>query len=127
MKRTAQSEAPRLSADLALSSDDIQYLPEYTRVDVTVHNLGSQPARGISVTLYDGDREIGRQRIPGIEAPLGFDPKTVRVGFRFTPARASHTFKVVVDSAVPEITKRNNTIVVERATPSAPPKQHATP
>jgi hypothetical protein len=127
MKRTAQSEVPRLSADLALSSDDVQYLPEYGRVDITVHNLGSMPARGISVTLYDGDREIGRQRIPGIEAPLGFDPKTVRVGFRFTPERTSHTFKVVVDSAAPEITKRNNTIVVERATPSAPLKQHATP
>jgi hypothetical protein len=127
MKRTAQGEAPRLSADLALSSDDVQYLPEYARVDVTVHNLGSEPARGISVTLYDGDREIGRQRVPGIEAPLGFDPKTVRVGFRFTPARTSHTFRVIVDSVVPEITKRNNTIEVERETPTAPLKQHATP
>ena len=96
---------------------------------MTVHNLGSAPARDAWVVLYDGEREVGREQIPRIEAPLRFDPSTVRVGFRFKPARSVHTFRVVLDpdDRIPEITKRNNTVTVERPTPTVPRKQHASP
>ena len=91
--------------------------------------VGSAPARGVWVVLFDGDREVGRQRIPGIEAPLGFDPRTVRVGFPFRPVKKSHQLRVALDpdETLKEITRRNNSVAVECDTPTVPPKQHSSP
>jgi hypothetical protein len=81
------------------------------------------------VDLYAGERRVGRLRIPGLEPPLRFDPSTVRLGFDFVPERPSAAFRVVVDpeNAIAEITERNNTVTVERPTPTVPRRQHSSP
>src|SRR5262249_37480224 len=41
------SEKPLL-ADLAVSSADIQFRPEFQKIDVAVHNIGAAPARNLT-------------------------------------------------------------------------------
>lgn len=130
MRRTRAGATTRtLAPDLALSPEDIRFVAEYRRIDVTVHNVGSAAARGIRVLLYDGDVQIGSQTIPNIEAPHDLDAKTVRVGFGFVPRQKQHTLKAVVDpdGRIKEINESNNVAVAERATPLVPPKQHSSP
>jgi hypothetical protein len=126
---TRASEAParRLVSDLALSSADVRFIPEYHRLDVSVHNIGAAAARRVVVALMEGGREVGRQVIPNIEAPVDLDPKVVRVGFEFTPTRPRHAFTVVIDpdGTIEELTDRNNRVTVEIDTPAAPRKQHS--
>lgn len=40
-----------LAADLAVSPRNIQFIPEYRRVEVTVHNIGAIPARSLEVAI----------------------------------------------------------------------------
>jgi hypothetical protein len=116
-----------LAADVALSPEDIRFLPEYSRVDVTIHNIGSVSAQNIGVTLFEGGKEVGHEVIPNLEAPLDLDPKTVKVSFQFVPREESHKFTVVVNTpeSVEEITKVNNTAVAEVKTPKVRRKQHS--
>lgn len=118
-----------LAADLALSPQDIQFIPEYRRVDVTVHNIGAIPARSLEVALYEADRLVGRQLVPGVQAPDGLLPATVRVGFPFTPQSPRGKFRAVVDAAngISEISKRNNEAQVDLDTPLVGKKRHAHP
>ena len=118
-----------LAADLALSPQDIQFIPEYRRVDVTVHNIGAIPARSLEVALYEADRLVGRQLVPGVQAPDGLLPATVRVGFPFIPNSPRGRFRAVVDAAngIPEISERNNDAQADIETPLVGKKRHAHP
>jgi len=125
--RTTGTSKQRLVSDLSLSSADVRFVPEYHRLDVTVHNIGAAAARKIVVILMEGGREVGRQVIPNIEAPVDLDPKVVRIGFEFTPAKPRHAFTVVIDpdGKIEELTDRNNRVTVEIDTPAVPRKQHS--
>ena len=118
-----------LAADLALSPDDIQFIAEYRRVDVTVHNIGAIPARSLEVALYEAGRLVGRQLVPGVQAPDGLLPATVRVGFPFIPKSLRGRFRAVVDAAngIPEISERNNEAQADLDTPLVGKKRHAHP
>jgi hypothetical protein len=130
VRKTREVASPRvLLPDLALSPEDIRFVAEYQRVDVTVHNVGSAAARGARVLLYDGDLQMGSQTIPNIDAPLNLDPKSVRVGFHFVPSRTRHTLKAVIDhdGRIKEINESNNSAVADCATPKVPRRQHSSP
>ncbi len=74
---------------------------------VTVHNIGSAPARRIAVDVLDGDRLVERRIIPEIAAPLDLAPKKFDIRFDL---RGHSWTKVVVDprGAIPELFKGNN-------------------
>ncbi len=118
-----------LASDLAVSPNDIQFIPEYRRVDVTVHNIGALPARSLEVALYEADRVVGRQLVPRVQAPDALVPATVRVGFPFIPESPRGRFRVVVDAAntIPEISERNNEARADLDTPLVGKKRHAHP
>lgn len=118
-----------LAADLAVSPRDIQFIPEYRRVDVTVHNIGAIPARSLEVALYEADRLVGRQLVPGVQAPDALLPAAVRVGFPFTPKSPRGKFRAVVDATngIPEISERNNEAQADLDTPLVGKKRHAHP
>ena len=118
-----------LAADLAVSPRDIEFIPEYRRVDVTVHNIGAIPARSVEVALYEADRVVGRQLVPGVQAPDALLPATVRVGFPFIPKSPRGKFRAVVDAAngIPEISERNNEAQADLDTPLVGKKRHAHP
>jgi hypothetical protein len=117
------------ASDLGLAASDIRFVPEYRRVDVTVHNVGSERARGVTVALFARDKEVGRVRIPNIEAPLDLDPKSVRVSFAFQPAGDTEELTAVVDPAgeIEEITKLNNRATAVCDTRLGVRKSHAHP
>lgn len=117
--RVSDFQGRALFPDLALSSEDVAYNASMRTVEVSVHNIGGARAKGVSVILLDGEREIGRTRIPNIEAPLDLDPKIVRVGFRFEPSSTSHALTAVVEleNGKPEITKVNNKVTLKVDTP----------
>ena len=118
-----------LAADLAVSPRDIQFVPEYRRVDVTVHNIGAIPARSLEVALYEADQVVGRQLVPGVQAPDALLPATVRVSFPFVPKSPRGRFRAVVDVAdgIPEISERNNEAQADLDTPLVGKKRHAHP
>lgn len=118
-----------LAPDLALSPGDISFLPEYRRVDVTVHNVGAKAARSFAIALYSGDRLVGRKRVPYLPAPDALVPSTVRIGFPFVPEASKAQFRVAIDEegAIDEIAERNNAAEVELATPLRQRKVHAHP
>ena len=118
-----------LAADLAVSPRDIEFIPEYRRVDVTVHNIGAIPARSLEVALYEADRVVGRQLVPSVQAPGALLPATVRVSFPFVPKSPRGKFRAVVDAAngIEEISERNNEADADRETPLVGKKRHAHP
>ncbi len=117
------------SADLGLSRRDVVFVPQYRRVEVTIHNVGSKGASGVEVALLEGKTEVGRQTIPHIAAPLDLDPKSVRIHFGFLPTKPKHAFTVIVDPAdsIKEITDRNNRLQVTLETPLKARKRHSHP
>ena len=128
--RWESGEANRsLAPDLAVSPSDIQFIPHYRRVDVTVHNIGALPGRSSEVVLYEGDRVVGRQILPNVQAPDALVPATVRVGFPFTPESPRGRFRVVVDAAagIAEISERNNEAEADLDTPLVGKRRHAHP
>ena len=104
-------------------------MPEYRRVDVTVHNIGAEAARGFDVVLLAGDEEVGRQSVPNVSPPGSLEPSTVRLGFPFTPAKGESEFTAVIDVAnhVDEITEINNRTTTAIETPLVRKRRHAHP
>ncbi len=129
LERKAGVAQRGLTPDVALSAEDMFFNPPYRRVEVTVHNIGSEPARDVLVVLLSEGQEIGRVRIPHIAAPLDLDPKTVRVSFAVQPTGQKRRFTVRLDpeGAIQEITKRNNEVSVDLDLKQVPAIQHSSP
>ncbi len=104
-------------------------MPEYQRIDVTIHNVGSLAANSFDVSVYRDEELVGRGDVPSLPAPSSLVPATVRVGFPSTPAERSGRFRAVLDEGgqLPEITERTNSAEAEIGTPSVPKKRHAQP
>ncbi len=111
-----RGRGPELAPDPGLSADDIRYIEARRLILARIHNVGSLPVRAVRVAAYDGDPQnggtpIGTSFIPSIEAPISLEPKTVTVGFPWTPSRESHEIYVVIDpddEIKDEITTFNN-------------------
>ncbi len=127
-KQSGESSNP-LAPDLALTRDDVRFVPEYRRVEVTVHNIGAHTALDFEIALYLGGREIGRHTAPHLAAPTELMPQTIRVGFEYVPKTPQATLTVVLDpdDSVDEITERNNRATLTLSTPLVERKRHAHP
>jgi len=115
VSRLSRGAHTKLLPDLGISREDVIFSASSEQLIVKVHNVGSQPARDADVIVYDGDpaaggKEIGRQTIPHIAAPIDLDPKMVRQGFPYDMEGREHTIYAVVDpeGAIDEITEVNN-------------------
>ncbi|MBN1421655.1 MAG: hypothetical protein JXP34_22975 [Planctomycetes bacterium] len=90
-------------ADLAVSWDE--------KAGITVHNIGAKEARAIAVAVVRDGREVAREAIPSIEAPLDLLPRRVSIALA---ARPGDRIVVDPDGKIPEISEENNIVVVPR-------------
>jgi hypothetical protein len=126
-----------MAPDPGLSPEDIRYaeLRVGGYILARIHNVGSKPVRGVKVAAYDGDPKaggvlIGTSVIPNIEPPNDLEPRTVTVGFKWTPSEELHEIYIVVDpddEMAEEITTFNNvahaTLPKEEEAPPVKKKQ----
>jgi len=89
---------------------------------VKVHNVGGGAAKDVAVRAATATgREIGRQTIPRLEAPLDLNPRSVTLTFGETPAE---DIIVSVDpaGAIAELNELNNSVVVRGQKPKGEAK-----
>jgi len=117
---------PELLPDLGLSEVDIAFDSETGLLEATVHNVGSQTARNITVHVYQGfsaeGNPIATTQIQEIEAPIDLVPKFVTIQIPLSELHwqtsASHPntgFSVVLDpeNQIEENCEQNNTAVLQ--------------
>jgi len=129
MRKIGQSGGTVLAPDVAISAEDIRFVPEHHRVEVMVHNVGASAARNVVVSLCEGDHEIAREIIPNVEAPMQLDPQVVRISFPFNARSETARLRVVLDpdGQIEEITKRNNQAERVCDTPAVSLRRHSSP
>jgi hypothetical protein len=129
LERQGPISPRRLAADLAIGKEDVVFVPHFHRIDVTVHNIGSEAARGVVVALETAGEELGRVLIPHIAAPVNLETQTVRVSFPVKPTGDRQEFTVRLDpeDTITEITDRNNQVSVELELPVTPRRRHSDP
>jgi len=82
---------------------------------VKIHNIGAKSARKFTVTAYEGAgetrNEIGKQTVPHLEWPQGFQSATLTVGFPYVPDHSREIITIVINEGQPfeEICQTNNT------------------
>ena len=100
--------------DLSLWEGDIEYGEGKGYLTVRVHNTGTAPAENVTVALYEGTpeegRQLGRATISHLDWPSSLTPQTIKLGWRYSPNKVDGLFTAVVDpeSAVAEISESNN-------------------
>ncbi len=112
----ADPSGSTLLPDPAISADDVVLQPGGA-VQVTVHNVGSAAASGVSLELYQNGVMLASGSVPAIEAPLDLTARSVTVSLSCTPSDAPLT--VVLQSTAEEVTQVNNQVIV---TPKPQPK-----
>lgn len=106
-------ERPGKLADLAIDPWDATW--ENNKVAATVHNIGNEAGKNVTVRLYDGEKIIGEKTIDNIAAPTDFVPKRVKV--EFSNVDYSRNLKVVIDPSndIQEILEVNNSAFVKKS------------
>lgn len=106
-------EKPVRLADLVIDPWDAIW--ENNDVVATVHNIGNDAGKNITVRLYDGENIIGEKTISDIAAPTDFVPK--RTKLEFNNVNFSRNLKVVVDplNEIREILEVNNSVIVRKS------------
>jgi hypothetical protein len=131
IRRLSPGSRRALLADAAVTAEDVQFRPEFERIDVAVHNIGAAAARRVTVALLNEDgKELGRQTIPHLPAALDLNPQVVRVGFPVNfagAARRKFTAVVDPDHHLSEITTVNNRATAVCPDKLAPRKIHSNP
>jgi len=129
--RVATGPKPGLLPDLAVTTSDIEFRSEFNKIDVSVHNIGAVSADDATVLLFDdANREIGRQSIPHLSAPIQMDPQIVRVAFPMDLSKVlgrSFTVRIDTSDGVKEITKLNNQAIATCPLRLPPRKIHSHP
>jgi len=98
-------------ADLALSPSEV--VLDGRTLRGTAHNIGSQAAEAVIAIFDDRGRELVRQRLGTLEAPVDLMPR--RLSFALTlpePAGKGWTVRLDPDDTVAEILETNNSVVV---------------
>ena len=101
----------------AVQTRDIFYDKATDRLKVVVHNIGSAPAKNVTVRFEDPDGTLLIQRtIAHLDAPLDLQPKTAVVWMPQPTLLPVNRIVVRIDpdNQVEEITKENNRIAWER-------------
>ena len=99
--------------DLVVSTGSIVLTPpaprdgEAVSIDVTVQNGGEQEATGVTVTLYEGNTEVGSEIVDTLAANC-----QTKVSFAFdtTAKSGAHEIRVLVDpnNTISELSETNN-------------------
>ncbi|MHC4548751.1 MAG: hypothetical protein ACYTEZ_08225 [Planctomycetota bacterium] len=127
IRQTAPPPGPvALPPDLAVAPRDVRFSASRSELTVRVHNVGSAPATGVTVTVHEGldatGPVIGSGTIPSIEAPTDLVPRSQTLQVAYAPASLPVLVTVVVDP-IQEITHRNNVVTarVGGPAPDLPP------
>jgi hypothetical protein len=102
----------RLRADLALSPRGVKVTG--SQIAGQVHNIGSRDAAEVVIAVIDADgREVARQSLGALPAPLDLQPRSLPFQLTMTSA-IKPGWRLVVDpqDQVAEITEINNTIAL---------------
>lgn len=100
--------------DLGISREDISVRGR--EMTVTVHSVGGAAAPAAALVVRDAaGRELGRGRVPALQAPLDLKPRTARVRVSLPAAAnlAGATVSVELSGGVREITPLNNRVVLQ--------------
>jgi len=101
--------------DLGISDEDVFWLSE-RELAVRVHNIGSEAARNVRVSVSsvggEAKEKVGEAVISHLNAPLSLDPQTRLVSFLIEPELREHMLLVAIDpdDEIYEITERNNVL-----------------
>jgi hypothetical protein len=104
---------PEQLPDLAVGDGDIFYDKPTDRLKVVVHNLGSAPAKDVTVRFEDLDGNLLlRRTIVHLDAPLDLQPKTAVVCLPQPTLLPVDRIVVRIDpdERIQEITRENNRI-----------------
>jgi hypothetical protein len=96
--------------DLALSAEDVQLSPDRRTVTVTIHNIGSAPAKDAEVVVLTSDgKGLGSGQIKELASPDDLVAKVVRVEIPLSRP-APEQWRLVLDPTrkLDEITLENN-------------------
>jgi hypothetical protein len=116
-KQVQAQPRPQRLADLAVGDGDIAYDKATDRLKVTIHNIGSAPAKDVTVRFEDPDGNLlYLQTIALLEAPLDLRPKTVVAWMPQPTLHPVSRIVVRIDPAqrIEEITRENNHIIWKR-------------
>ncbi|MFB3854846.1 MAG: LamG-like jellyroll fold domain-containing protein [Vicinamibacterales bacterium] len=99
--------------DLGISEDDVE--SDGKTMTVTVHGVGALAAPASQLVLRDGaGRTLAAANIPPLGAPIDLVPRTARVQLHLAPGvnLTGASITVEVPGGVPEITRRNNRVIL---------------
>ena len=114
LRQTKPAPAREALADLAVASQEIKYSIWTRELQVVVHNIGTCPAKRISVKVFVGEtsnrRKIGARTVPHLSWPENFLPQKLMIGFPYVPAESHERISVIVDAEnrIPELLEKNN-------------------
>lgn len=114
LKQTRQLEDISSRPDLALSPLDLKR--DRGKISAKVHNIGGSDAAQVVIALVDASgKEIRRQTLAALAAPLDLVPKMVDFTFDGLPENAAG-WSIVVDpdKKVPEVYEGNNRLVIAK-------------
>lgn len=94
--------------DLGIGPTDVEW--SESELTLTLHNLGSVDAPPSAVALMRGDREIDRQKLPAIPAPIDLEPSVRQVHFPLPEQPGEVSVVVNPDGDFREITRVNNVL-----------------
>lgn len=104
---------PEHRPDLGIGADDV--VRKGNRLSVTVHSLGSVAAPAGTVTLETAEgRVLATADVPPLAAPTDLVAKTATVSLN-VPADAPEVLHVRVSTGQPEVTRRNDVVVLDGA------------
>ncbi|WP_395334791.1 hypothetical protein WBP06_24270 [Novosphingobium sp. BL-8H] len=104
---------PEHRPDLGIGDDDV--IRKGSRLSVTVHSLGSVAAPGGTLTLETPEGKVlASTPVPALAAPSDLRAKTATVTLT-VPAGAPNLLHVKVSTGAPEVTQRNNLVILGKA------------
>jgi hypothetical protein len=109
LKQKAEVQ-PEHRPDLGIGADDV--IRKGNRLSVTVHSLGSVAAPGGTLTLETPEGKVlASAPVPALAAPSDLSAKTAAVSLT-VPAGAPKLLQVRVSTGAPEVTQRNNVVII---------------
>ena len=100
---------PENLPDLAVSSDDFKPVADGA-VEITIHNIGSAPARDVSVAIVDtGGKVLAESSIDRLESPdEDYAARRATIRFENLPSLSGLTVRVDPGERIEEIFEENN-------------------
>lgn len=111
---TADPAVPFQLPDLAISAEEVKFLGDSPKdetkqlVELTVHNIGNETAKGIEIYCWNGKVLLTTEKIAELAAPNDLNPRFVKVQLALPKDESINDYLVKVICEQKEITKENN-------------------